>query len=263
VVDCGAVSYSLLESELFGHERGAFTGAVAARQGAFELSDGGTVFLDEIGELPLDVQPKLLRVLETREFRRVGGNRNIKTNVRVIAATRRNLQREVQAGKFREDLYFRLAVVPITVPALRARRDDIPPLVQHILKASGGGLTVSDETMQSLLAHDWPGNVRELRNVLERTVYLARAAGQTELDLVSLPTSAPAGGDVFQFDPARSYRETRAKFDAEFERKYVKWLLGRNGGNVSAAAREAKMDRKHLHDMAKKHGLRGQEPEDE
>ena len=117
VVDCGAVSYSLLESELFGHERGAFTGAVAARQGAFELADAGTVFLDEIGELPLDVQPKLLRVLETKEFRRVGGNRTIKTNVRVLAATKRNLQREVQGGKFREDLYFRLAVVPITVPA--------------------------------------------------------------------------------------------------------------------------------------------------
>jgi transcriptional regulator with GAF, ATPase, and Fis domain len=263
VVDCGAVSYALLESELFGHERGAFTGAVATRQGAFELADGGTVFLDEIGELPLDVQPKLLRVLETKEFRRVGGNRTLKTNVRVIAATRRNLQREVQAGKFREDLYFRLAVVPITVPPLRARREDIAPLVQHILKASGGGLALSDETMQALLAHDWPGNVRELRNVLERTVYLAHAAGQTELDLVSLPTYAPPGGDVFQFDSARSYRETRAKFDAEFERRYVKWLLARHSGNVSAAAREAKMDRKHLHDMAKKHGLRGQEHDEE
>jgi transcriptional regulator with GAF, ATPase, and Fis domain len=263
VVDCGAVSYSLLESELFGHERGAFTGAIAARQGAFELADGGTVFLDEIGELPLDVQPKLLRVLETKEFRRVGGNKTLKTNVRVIAATKRNLQREVQAGKFREDLYFRLAVVPITVPPLRVRREDIPPLVQHILKASGGAMTVSDETMQALVAHDWPGNVRELRNVLERTVYLARATGQTELHVVSLPTAAAAAGDVFQFEPGRSYRETRAKFDAEFERRYVKWLLARHGGNVSAAAREAKMDRKHLHDMAKKHGLRGQEPDDD
>jgi transcriptional regulator with GAF, ATPase, and Fis domain len=262
VVDCGAVSYALLESELFGHERGAFTGAVAARQGAFELADGGTVFLDEIGELPLDVQPKLLRVLETREFRRVGGNKTSKTNVRVIAATRRNLQREVQAGKFREDLYFRLAVVPITVPPLRGRREDIPPLVLHILKACGGDMTVADETMQGLVAHDWPGNVRELRNVLERTVYLARATGQTELDLVSMPTSA-APDDVFQFELGKSYRETRAKFDAEFERRYVKWLLGRHGGNVSAAAREAKMDRKHLHDMAKKHGLRGQDPDDE
>ncbi len=263
VVDCGAVTYSLLESELFGHERGAFTGAVAARQGAFELADGGTLFLDEIGELPLDVQPKLLRVLETKEFRRVGGNKTVKTNVRVIAATKRNLLREVQAGKFREDLYFRLAVVPITVPPLRARREDIPALVQHILKASASNLTVADETMQGLVAHDWPGNVRELRNVLERTVYLARAAGVTELNVVSLPAASASTGDVFQFDPAKSYRETRAKFDAEFERRYVKWLLGRHGGNVSAAAREAKMDRKHLHDMAKKHGLRGPEHDDD
>ncbi len=262
VVDCGAVSYSLIESELFGHERGAFTGAVAARQGAFELAEGGTVFLDEIGELPLDVQPKLLRVLETREYRRVGGNRVLKTDVRVVAATKRNLHREVQAGKFREDLYFRLAVVPITVPALRGRREDIPMLVEHILKSGGGGLTVGEDTMQTLVAHDWPGNVRELRNVLERAVYLARATGQGELTLVSLPMSGSAGSDVFHFDAGRSYRETRAKYDAEFERRYVKWLLGRHAGNVSAAAREAKMDRKHLHDMAKKHGLRGPDAEE-
>jgi transcriptional regulator with GAF, ATPase, and Fis domain len=263
VVDCGAVSYSLIESELFGHERGAFTGAVAARQGAFELADGGTVFLDEIGELPMDVQPKLLRVLEMREFRRVGGNRMLKADVRVIAATKRNLLREVQAGKFREDLYFRLAVVPVTVPSLRARRDDIPVLVEHILRGGGGGLTVSEETMQTLVAHDWPGNVRELRNVLERAVYLARATGQGELSFVSLPMSGSASGDAFHFEQGRSYRETRAKYDAEFERRYVKWLLSRHAGNVSAAAREAKMDRKHLHDMAKKHGLRSPDTEEE
>jgi transcriptional regulator with GAF, ATPase, and Fis domain len=263
VVDCGAVSYSLLESELFGHERGAFTGAIAARQGAFELADTGTLFLDEIGELPLDVQPKLLRVLETREFRRVGGNRTLKTDVRVVAATKRNLLREVQGGKFREDLYFRLAVVPITVPSLRARREDIPMLVEHILKASGGGLTVPEETLQGLLAHDWPGNVRELRNVLDRAIYMARATGQTELGIVSLPVSGGGTGDVFQFEPGRSYRETRGKFEAEFEKRYVKWLLSRHGGNVSGAAREAKMDRKHLHDIAKKHGLRGPETEED
>ncbi len=268
VVDCGAVSYSLIESELFGHERGAFTGAVAARQGAFELADNGTVFLDEIGELPLDVQPKLLRVLETKELRRVGGNKQIKTNVRVIAATKRDLGREVQAGKFREDLYFRLAVVPVTVPPLRARREDIPALVTHMLKAAGaqtGGepLTVSGETMQALMAHDWPGNVRELRNVLERAVYMAQATGSRELGGIALPSGGTGPHDAtFHFEPAKSYRETRAKYDAEFERRYVKWLLGRHGGNVSAAAREAKMDRKHLHDIAKKHGLRGSEPEE-
>jgi transcriptional regulator with GAF, ATPase, and Fis domain len=261
VVDCGAVSYSLIESELFGHERGAFTGAVAARQGAFELADGGTVFLDEIGELPLDVQPKLLRVLETRELRRVGGNRTIKVDVRVVAATKRNLKREVEAGKFREDLFFRLAVVPVPVPPLRARREDVPMLVEHILKSSGAGLTVSAETLQGLVAHDWPGNVRELRNVIDRSVYLARARGQGQLDLVSLPTSGP-GADSADFDPAKSYRETRARFEADFERRYVKWLLQRHGGNVSAAARDAKMDRKHLYDIAKKHGLRGADDDD-
>jgi len=263
VFDCGAVAPSLAESELFGHERGAFTGAVAARQGAFELADAGTVFLDEIGELPLDVQPKLLRVLETKEFRRVGGNRTIKSNVRVLAATKRNLQREVQGGKFREDLYFRLAVVPITVPPLRGRREDIPALVEHILKAGGGGLSVSDDTMQGLLAHDWPGNIRELRNVLDRAMYLARATGQMELSLVSLPSSGGGAGDAFHFEPGKSYRETRAKYDGDFERRYVKWLLARHGGNVSAAARDAKMDRKHLHDMAKKHGLRGADHDDD
>jgi transcriptional regulator with GAF, ATPase, and Fis domain len=266
VVDCGAVSYSLIESELFGHERGAFTGAVSSRQGAFELADGGTVFLDEIGELPLDVQPKLLRVLETRELRRVGGNKTVKTNVRVIAATKRDLEREVAAGKFREDLYFRLAVVPVKVPPLRARREDIPALVATMLRVAAGGaepLTVSPETMQGLMAHDWPGNVRELRNVLERSVYMAQATGSRELGSIALPSGGGNASDAtFHFEPAKSYRETRAKYDAEFERRYVKWLLGRHNGNVSAAAREAKMDRKHLHDMAKKHGLRGNDPEE-
>jgi len=263
VVDCGAVTYSLIESELFGHERGSFTGAVSTRQGAFELADGGTVFLDEIGELPLDVQPKLLRVLETREFRRVGGNKTLQTNVRVIAATKRDLQREVAAGKFREDLYFRLAVVPVTVPPLRARRDDIPALVNHMLRSAGGGeLAVSPDTMQALAAHDWPGNVRELRNVLERAIYMAQATGSREIGVVTLPSATSATDAAFHFEPERSYRETRAKYDSEFERRYVKWLLARHSGNISAAAREAKMDRKHLHDMAKKHGLRGNEAED-
>ena len=259
VVDCGAVSYSLIESELFGHERGAFTGAVSSRQGAFELADGGTVFLDEIGELPLDVQPKLLRVLETREFRRVGGNKTLHTSVRVIAATKRDLLREVQAGKFREDLYFRLAVVPVTVPSLRSRREDIPLLVTHILKAAGATeMNVAPETLQALAAHDWPGNVRELRNVLERAVYMAQAVGSRELSVIALPGSAAPPDTAFVFEPGKSYRDTRARYDGEFEKRYVKWLLGRHNGNVSAAAREAKMDRKHLHDMAKKHGLRGE-----
>ncbi len=265
VVDCGAVSYSLIESELFGHERGSFTGAVSQRQGAFELANRGTLFLDEIGDLPLDVQPKLLRVLEAREFRRVGGNKPLKTDVRVIAATKRNLLREVQAGKFREDLYFRLAVVPITVPPLRARRDDIPALVEHIVASVGAGgpaLTIPSETMLALSAHDWPGNVRELRNVLERAIFMTRATGKTEIGNVLLSAGPTQDNAVFSFDAAKSYRETRSKFDAEFETRYIKWILARHGGNVSAAAREARMDRKHLFDMAKKHGLKGGSNED-
>jgi DNA-binding NtrC family response regulator len=268
VIDCGAISYALIESELFGHERGAFTGAVAARRGAFESAEGGTLFLDEVGELPIDVQPKLLRVLESKEFRRVGGNKTFHTDVRVIAATKRDLKREVERGKFREDLYFRLAVVPIVVPALRTRREDIRGLVHLFLKQSShndptlGPLSMTDEAISALAAHDWPGNVRELRNVLERAVYLARAAGEREVKLVTLPASADRAGEFYTFQAGRSYRDTRAKFESEFERRYVKWLLGRHSGNISAAAREAQMDRKYLYDLAKKHGMRGKEDDD-
>ncbi len=265
VVDCGAVSYTLIESELFGHERGAFTGAVATRRGAFEAAGRGTVFLDEVGELPLDVQPKLLRVLESGEFRRVGSNKNLRADTRIVAATKRNLKDEVDRGKFREDLYFRLAVVPITVPPLRQRREDIPRLVEHFLALArerdpaAANVALSKDTLAALAAHDWPGNVRELRNVLDRAVYIATASGETELRLVDLPVSPRAtntSGVIPAFDPDRSYRETRADFEAEFERAYVGWLLTRHDGNISAAAREAKMDRKHLFDLARKHGLR-------
>ena len=265
VVDCGAVTHTLIESELFGHERGAFTGAVAARAGAFERASGGTIFLDEVGELPLELQPKLLRVLEAKEFRRVGGNKTMTADVRVIAATTRDLPREVERGKFREDLYFRLAVVPIPVPPLRARPEDIPLLARKILDAAGGEgnpLRIPDDTLIALRAHDWPGNVREMRNVLERAAYLARASGEEDLRLVGLPTprrSLPPGADPFQFDPSQSYRDTRAKFDTLFEKRYVTWLLQRHSGNVSAAAREAQMDRKHLSDLAKKHGIAGRD----
>jgi transcriptional regulator with GAF, ATPase, and Fis domain len=271
VVDCGAVSYNLIESELFGHERGAFTGAVATRQGAFELAGRGTVFLDEVGELPIDVQPKLLRVLESGEFRRVGGNKTLRAECRIVAATKRNLKEEVERGKFREDLYFRLSVVPISVPPLRTRREDIPALVDLFLELArkrdpaAASVTLSRETIAALTAHDWPGNVRELRNVLDRAIYIATAGGERDVRLVDLPVSAsaaalaaaPPSDGLTHFDSSKSYRETRADFEAEFERRYVSWLLDRHAGNISAAAREAKMDRKHLYDLARKHGLRG------
>ena len=263
VVDCGAVSYNLIESELFGHERGSFTGAVASRAGAFETVSRGTLFLDEVGELPLDVQPKLLRVLESGEFRRVGGNRTLQSRARIIAATKRQLKDEVARGKFREDLYFRLAVVPVLVPPLRQRREDIPALVEHFLALaqargiSKGKVRLAPETLSALSAHDWPGNVRELRNVLDRAIYLAASSAEPQLRLVDLPLSPAAPETSPAFDASQSYRETRAVFEAEFERKYVAWLLERHLGNISAAAREAKMDRKYLYDLARKHGLRG------
>jgi transcriptional regulator with GAF, ATPase, and Fis domain len=263
VVDCGAVSYNLIESEFFGHERGAFTGAVQARAGAFESVGKGTLFLDEIGELPLDVQPKLLRVLETGEYRRVGGNRVQFCEARIIAATKRDLKAEVQRGKFREDLYFRLAVVPVTVPALRQRREDIPSLVECFLEQARerdpklAELKLSADAVAGLMAHDWPGNVRELRNVLDRATYIALGSDDAKLSLVDLPivrrgTQQPA----WHFHEEQSYRETRGHFEHEFEQRYVSWLLDRHDGNVSAAARAAKMDRKHLHDLARRHGLR-------
>jgi transcriptional regulator with GAF, ATPase, and Fis domain len=258
VVDCGAVAGTLIESELFGHEKGAFTGAVAARQGAFELASGGTVFLDELGELSLDLQPKLLRVLEQRELRRVGGSKTIKVDLRVIAATRKDLRSEVEKGKFREDLYFRLNVVPITAPALRERREDIPVLIDTMLSklAPNSGIVLSEATRMALMAHDWPGNVRELRNVIERALALGADPGM----LV-----APLGGDTApkspqprnstEFEPGVSFRETKEKWNELFERRYLTWLIKRAEGNISKAARDADMDRKYLHKLLRKYGI--------
>ncbi len=265
VVDCGAVVGTLIESELFGHEKGAFTGAAGMRQGAFEVATGGTLFLDEIGELPLDLQPKLLRALESRSIRRVGGNKEIRVDIRVIAATKRNLRLEVERGKFREDLYFRLAVVPVDLPPLRERREDIPVIVERLLVQLSASdptlpsLTIGAQARDALAGHDWPGNVRELRNVLERAAYLARATGDHEVKLSGLPLGGapiprPADG-MPAFAAGKSYRDTRAEWEEEFEKKFVSWLLARNDGNISAAAREADMDRKYLHKLAKKHGL--------
>ncbi len=263
VVDCGAVVANLIESELFGHEKGAFTGASERRRGAFELAHGGTLFLDEIGELPLDLQPKLLRALEARSFRRVGGNKELSVDIRVIAATKRNLAVEVERGKFREDLYFRLAVVPIDLPPLRERKEDLPLLVDHLLEQieendpAAGDLRMAAAAVEALAGHDWPGNVRELRNVLERAAFLAQT-GDGEIRLGHVPVGAPVGGGqgiAPTFDPAMSYRDTKAAFEQEFERRYVEWLLERHEGNISAAARSADMDRKYLHKLAKKHGV--------
>ncbi|MBF5045741.1 sigma-54-dependent Fis family transcriptional regulator [Aggregicoccus sp. 17bor-14] len=187
-VHCAALSEGLLESELFGHERGAFTGAVARKEGRFEMADGGTLFLDEIGEISPAVQVKLLRVLQNREFERVGGTQTLKVDVRIVAATHRDLQAEVKAGRFREDLYYRLNVVAVTLPPLRRRKGDIPALVSHFLERSNAAYGKSLKglapgTLQALLSHDWPGNIRELENAVERAVVLAQGEELTADDL--------------------------------------------------------------------------------
>jgi len=267
VVDCGAVAGTLIESELFGHEKGSFTGAVAARQGAFELASGGTVFLDELGELSLDLQPKLLRVLEQRELRRVGGSKTLKVDLRVIAATRKDLRSEVEKGKFREDLYFRLNVVPITAPPLRDRREDIPRLLDHFLtKMSPPGATMpelSEATRAALYAHDWPGNVRELRNVIERALALGTDPGAMVAPLGAEPfaragMSLGAGSgaaEPMEFQAGMSFRDTKEKWNEVFERRYLTWLLKRADGNISKAARDADMDRKYLHKLLRKYEI--------
>jgi transcriptional regulator with GAF, ATPase, and Fis domain len=266
VVDCGAVAGTLIESELFGHEKGAFTGAVTTRQGAFELASGGTVFLDELGELSLDLQPKLLRVLEQRELRRVGGQKTIKVDLRVIAATRKDLRSEVEKGKFREDLYFRLNVVPITAPPLRDRREDIPLLITAMLaRLSPNAIELTEGTRAALMAHDWPGNVRELRNVIERALALGGDPGMIVAPGVSEPATTRGAPHEpgLEFDPGASFRDTKEKWTELFERRYLTWLIRRADGNISKAARDADMDRKYLHKLLRKYGITGGDSSDD
>ncbi len=258
IVDCSASATNLLESELFGHARGAFPGADKDRVGAFEMAVGGTLFLDEISEIPLDLQPKLLRAIEAREIRRVGETRPRKVDVRIIAATHRDLEREVNKGRFREDLYFRLAVMSVRVPPLRERIEDLAVLIRGFLAAFG----VADQhelfppsVLADLASHDWPGNVRELRNYVERTIVL-----REPLPAQQRPTQAPA--EVGMQLPFKMAKE--AVVDA-FERNYLCSLLEGAGGNVSKAARAGGMDRMYLHRLIQKHGLRApsREPVDE
>jgi len=262
VVDCGAVAGTLIESELFGHEKGAFTGASTTRQGAFELAHGGTVFLDEIGELALDLQPKLLRVLEQRELRRVGGGKTLKVDIRVIAATRKDLRQEVDKGKFREDLYFRLNVVPIVSPSLRDRKEDIPALIERFLDQlcppGRERPQLTGETLSALMDHEWPGNVRELRNVVERALALNMDPGSlvAPIDGRRATTHGGSGGSArIEFEPELSFREQKERWNDEFEQRYLVWLLRRNAGNISKAARDADMDRKYLHKLLKKFSI--------
>jgi transcriptional regulator with GAF, ATPase, and Fis domain len=260
VVDCASLPASLLEAELFGHEKGAFTGADRARAGAFERSNGGTVFLDEIGELPLLAQASLLGVLERRRFRRVGGDREIEVDVRVVSATNRDLRLEVNRGVFRADLYYRLAGARIVLPPLRERPEDIPVLVRHFAIELTGSeeLPLSEETLAALAEQHWPGNVRELRSAVERAVAFGASELAAMLDQPSSPrdSQAPPPAGAQGEEPLERYRDAKASAIATFERGYLAKLIERSGGNASEAARQAKMDRPYLLALLRRYGLR-------
>ena len=253
-VDCGSLPGNLLESELFGHEKGAFTGAAGRRIGAFEDADGGTLFLDEIGEMPLELQPKLLRAIEDRSIRRLGSNRYFPIDVRVIAATHRDLRAEVNGGRFREDLYFRLAVVQIDMPPLRDRAEDIPMLVDALLERMSMPDAVAarlraPEILDQLSRGSWPGNVRELRNFLQRYIVFEDAAIHTT------PATGPAARWL-QVDVDRKWQDERARIIGEFEKNYLIELMRRHEGVVSKAAEAAGLDRVYLYKLLRRYGLK-------
>ncbi len=259
-VNCGALPGELVESELFGHARGAFTGAATAKPGLFEEAQGGTIFLDEVGELPLAAQVKLNRALQEKEVRRLGDTQPVKVNARVIAATHRDLREEVKAGRFREDLFYRLHVFPVTLPPLRARAGDVPLLAVHFLEKHGPGVPrilsgFEPEALRRLAAHAWPGNVRELENAVERAVAVAPAERIGVADLPREVAAAPAGA----VDPTLArlpYREAVAGARDRGAREYLVALLAEFGGNVTHAAGRAGMERESLHRLLRRHRLR-------
>ena len=275
-VDCSAISEALIESELFGHERGAFTGADRQRVGMLEAASGGTLFLDEIDDLPLSLQPKLLRALEERVFQRVGASATHPFDARILAASKRDLWTMVQEGRFREDLFFRLSVFTVRLPPLRERLEDIASLCDEML-APHTWRDLLPEVRDRLLRHSWPGNVRELRNALERARHLAAQGGTVNADAVLPPTTPPAGLPAARppiaiaLEPERpatpretlaveyggTFKDAKERLIGSFEREYLMRILQKTSGNVAAAARLADVDRKHLADLLRKHGLIG------
>jgi two-component system response regulator GlrR len=253
IIDCGTIPANLIESELFGHMRGSFTGATADRAGAFEAADGGTLFLDELGELPLDMQPKLLRALENRTIKRIGSTQQTKIDVRVIAATNRDLRAEVNRGNFRADLYYRLNVVRVKIPPLRERREDIALLVSHFYGQLAGEDDASPpaELINELARHSWPGNVRELRSAVQRAVLLGNAQWRDLTD----PGVVPALEGAFDHDYTIPFRIAKERAVASWEKGYVAGLVRDNLGNLSRAARAVRMDRNHLRELLRKYGI--------
>jgi len=261
VVDCGAIPEHLVESELFGHVRGSFTGATSDRTGAFELAHGGTLFLDEVGELSAAAQPRLLRALESRQVKPVGAGRYRPANVRIIAATNRDLRLGVNEGTFRADLFYRLSVVRLHLPPLRERPEDIELLASQFLREFWQRLSpgspappVSRETTQRLVQHRWPGNIRELRNFIERVAVMARSGSVAEPEIEQGSTSSASSPSVAGLVEL-PYKEAKMKWIDEFEMAYVRELLQRNKGNVAAAARQAGVDRTYLFRLIRKYGI--------
>jgi two-component system, NtrC family, response regulator GlrR len=267
VVDCGALAPQLIESELFGHTRGAFTGAVNDRPGAFAEAEGGTLFLDEIGDLPLELQPRLLRALEARQIKRLGEDRHRAVDVRIVAATNRQLDVEVKEGRFRSDLYFRLAVAMLRVPPLRERREDLPTLIRALLTQLGReSFDLNYELLTQLASYSWPGNVRELRNVVARAVVSDEVSLETVLNPVTGEASAvatrPAENPSAQL--AVPFKEAKEKLVEAFTRQYLVALLAKYDGNVTQMARASGLARTYLHDLLSRYGLaraeRGETP---
>src|SRR5438105_4180092 len=266
-INCAAIPRELVEAELFGFEKGAFTGAVQSKPGRFELADGGTLFLDEIGEIPLEMQVKLLRAIQESEFERVGGVRTTKVQVRLIAATSRDLMKEIAAGRFREDLFYRLNVVPIRLPPLRERRDDIPLMVRHFLTRYNTRLNksidrVDDDALAVLSAYSWPGNIRELENVLERTILFAEGpvirASDLPPSLRQQPSPESAQSSVAGLAPGSLKEIVKGQVQA-IERDLIVRGLEVTGGNVTRTAKLLKISRKSLQMKTKEFGLRGED----
>jgi DNA-binding NtrC family response regulator len=261
VVSCSALPETLLESELFGHEKGAFTGAIRQRIGRFEMADGGTVFLDEIGEMSMPVQMKLLRVLQEREVERVGGDHAIKVDVRVIAATHKDLHRAMSERMFREDLFYRLNVVPIKLPPLRERLDDVPLLAAHFLRKYSEKnkkkiASISPRAFSSLVRYSYPGNVRELENIIERAVIMEKGDSLNRIDL----KHPGMGGNVDVLpligSDIQPFRKTKAEIVERFEKEYFSQLLRMYGGNMSRAAKHAGINLKNFHEKMARYGLK-------
>ena len=249
-VNCAAIPQELIESELFGHEKGSFTGAFESKKGKFELAHEGTLFLDEIGDMSLVTQAKVLRIIETQEFQRVGGSKKIKVDVRIIAATNKDLDEEIQKGNFREDLYFRLNVIPIYVPSLRERKSDIPLLVEYFLKNLAGQYgqkkrRVSRATLRALMEYDWPGNVRELKNAIERFVIMNP---DEVIDIKEVQPLRAIKSDYISFKTLRDARE-------QFEKDFILKKLQENNWNVSRTAEELEIERSNLHRKIKSLGI--------